>query len=67
MACRHPRARPLAFTDIVPECKICAEELIRHKEALKKIVNRVWELGDYLPREVLEDIMRIATSALKEN
>jgi hypothetical protein len=65
MPCRHPQPRALAFMTLVPECEICKDELRRHKEALQKIVNRVWELGDYLPREVLEDIMRIVNNALK--
>jgi hypothetical protein len=47
-------------------CSIClGEKARRYEDALNRIVNRTWELGDYLPREVLEDIMRIANNALK--
>jgi hypothetical protein len=48
------------------DCTLCLHEKnVRYRDALERIVRRTWEMGDYLPREVLEDIMRIANGALK--
>ena len=48
------------------DCRNCLmEKKERYEAAFKKILNRTWELGDYLPHEVLEDIMRIVNTALK--
>jgi len=64
MACKHTSG--MAFIPQPFRCDSCTdEELQRYKQALQKIVNRTWELGDYLPREILEDIMRIVNAALK--
>jgi hypothetical protein len=61
--CKH---YPIQNFGLNSDCSTCMrEKLTRYEGALKKILHRIWELGDYLPREVLETILRIATDALR--
>ena len=61
--CKH---YPIQSSGPESDCTLCLREKAkRYEEALKRIIRRTWELGDYLPRDVLEDILRIVTAALK--
>jgi hypothetical protein len=63
MACRHPQN--LAFMPTPDRCEICyREKMERFNGAIFKIKNRIGNIGDQAPEELLRGIIRIAVDAL---